>query len=64
MNMLAEIEAVMLADRILVLEHGSSALDTALILPRTRRHAMPGFNALRTSFLGALGAQEDFTTIL
>ena len=56
-------EAVLLADRILVLEHGRIALDTSINLPRPRRHAMPGFNALRASLLDALGVREDGETI-
>jgi sulfonate transport system ATP-binding protein len=52
-------EALLLGDRILVLEHGRIALDTAITLPRPRRHAMPGFNALRSTLLHALGVRED-----
>jgi sulfonate transport system ATP-binding protein len=52
-------EAVLLADRVLVLEHGRIALDTAITLPRPRRHAMRGFSTLRTTLLDALGVRED-----
>jgi sulfonate transport system ATP-binding protein len=52
-------EAVLLADRLLVLEHGRIALDTAITLPRPRRHAMQGFNTLRATLLDALGVRED-----
>jgi sulfonate transport system ATP-binding protein len=52
-------EALLLGDRILVLEHGRIALDTAISLPRPRRHAMPGFNVLRSTLLDALGVRED-----
>jgi sulfonate transport system ATP-binding protein len=55
-------EAVLLADRILVLEHGRIALDTTIDLPRPRRHAMPGFSALRATLLDALGVREDGST--
>jgi len=55
-------EAVLLADRVLVLEHGRIALDTAINLPRPRRHAMPGFNTLRAALLDALGVREDGST--
>ena len=52
-------EAVLLGDRVLILEYGRIALDTTISLPRPRRHAMPGFNALRTALLDALGVKED-----
>jgi sulfonate transport system ATP-binding protein len=52
-------EAIVLADRILVLEHGRIALDTTVGLPRPRRHADPGFNSLRETLLDALGVRED-----
>ncbi|PHK95353.1 sulfonate ABC transporter ATP-binding protein [Pseudoroseomonas rhizosphaerae] len=48
-------EAVLLADRVLVLENGRIAEDVAVELPRPRRHADPGFAALRRQLLGALG---------
>jgi sulfonate transport system ATP-binding protein len=55
-------EAVLLADRVLVLEHGRIALDTTINLPRPRRHGMQGFNALRATLLDALGVREDGST--
>ncbi|EFH13487.1 ABC transporter ATP-binding protein [Pseudoroseomonas cervicalis] len=48
-------EAVLLADRVLVLEGGRIAADIAVELPRPRRHADPGFAALRRRLLGELG---------
>jgi sulfonate transport system ATP-binding protein len=50
-------EALLLADRALVLEHGRIALDIQLDLPRPRRHDSPAFGALRTTLLEALGVQ-------
>lgn len=52
-------EAIVLADRILLLEHGRVALDTAITLPHPRRHSTPGFSALREQLLEALGVRED-----
>jgi len=52
-------EALILGDRVLVLEHGRIALDSTINLPRPRRHAMSGFNALRAKLLEALGVHED-----
>jgi sulfonate transport system ATP-binding protein len=48
-------EAVLLADRALVLSHGHIAADIAIDLPRPRRHAHPQFAALRARLLGELG---------
>lgn len=52
-------EAVLLADRVLVLEHGRIAEDVAVELPRPRRHADPGFAALRRRLLEALGVSLE-----
>jgi sulfonate transport system ATP-binding protein len=54
-------EAIMLADRILLLDRGHIALDHMVALPRPRRHASSGFNALRAMLLDALGVAEDGT---
>ena len=51
-------EALILGDRVLVLEHGRIALDTAITLPRPRRHGTPAFGAMRTVLLEALGVSE------
>jgi sulfonate transport system ATP-binding protein len=48
-------EAVLLADRVLVLADGRIAADIEITLPRPRSHAHPGFAALRTRLLGELG---------
>ncbi len=48
-------EAVLLADRAVVLEGGRIAADVAIDLPRPRRHADPRFAALRARLLGELG---------
>jgi sulfonate transport system ATP-binding protein len=48
-------EAVLLADRALVLSHGRIVADIAIDLPRPRRHADPRFAALRARLLGELG---------
>ena len=48
-------EAVLLADRALVLADGRIVEDVAIDLPRPRRHANPGFPTLRARLLRALG---------
>ncbi len=48
-------EAVLLADRALLLKAGRIAADIAIDLPRPRRHAHPRFAALRTLLLAELG---------
>jgi sulfonate transport system ATP-binding protein len=48
-------EAVLLADRALVLDGGRIAADIAIDLPRPRRHADPRFAALRARLLDELG---------
>ena len=48
-------EAIMLADRALVLEGGRIAADIAIDLPRCDRHALPEFAGLRHQLLGLLG---------
>jgi sulfonate transport system ATP-binding protein len=51
-------EALLLADRALVLEHGRIRTQIAVDLPRPRRHADPEFNRLRGALLSALGVEE------
>ena len=51
-------EAVLLADRALVLEHGRIAVETRIDLPRPRRPGTAGFAAIRTMLLQALGVHE------
>ena len=48
-------EAVLLADRVLVLDHGRIAVDEIVDLPRPRRADAPGFVDLRSRLLNALG---------
>ncbi len=48
-------EALLLADRALVLSHGCIAADVAIDLPRPRSHGHPGFAALRARLLAELG---------
>ena len=48
-----------LADRVLVLDQGRIALDLPVDLERPRRHADPGFAALRSRLLRELGVDED-----
>jgi sulfonate transport system ATP-binding protein len=48
-------EALLLADRVMVLRDGKIAVDTPITLDRPRRHADPAFNRLRTELLASLG---------
>ncbi len=50
-------EALLLADRVLVLENGQIATDVAVDLPRPRDPAEPGFGPLRARLLRALGVE-------
>ena len=50
-------EALLLADRVLVLIDGKIGIDLKVQLDRPRHHADPGFSALRTKLLAALGVQ-------
>ncbi len=50
-------EAILLADRILMLSGGQIAADIEVDLPRPRRHAHPRFTALRTRLLSELGVE-------
>ncbi|MBK1656650.1 ABC transporter ATP-binding protein [Paracraurococcus ruber] len=52
-------EALLLADRVLVLAEGRLAEDLAVGVPRPRRRAAPGFDALRLRLLATLGVDED-----
>ena len=51
-------EAVLLADRVLVLTEGRISLDLAIDLPRPRRVGGPEFDAFRDRFLAELGVLE------
>ena len=48
-------EAIMLADRVLLLDAGRIAVDQAIDLPTPRSHRQPQFLAYRESLLDALG---------
>ncbi|GBQ80406.1 aliphatic sulfonate ABC transporter ATP-binding protein [Acetobacter malorum DSM 14337] len=48
-------EALLLADRAVVLERGRIRVDVPITIPRPRRHADPGFEGLRSLLLDALG---------
>ena len=48
-------EALLLADRVMVLKDGVIAVDQPVSLERPRRHADPQFDHLRTALLAALG---------
>lgn len=52
-------EALLLADRVLVLAGGRLVQDLVVDLPRPRRRAAPGFDALRIRLLATLGVDED-----
>ena len=52
-------EALLLADRVLVLDHGRIALDTAVDAPRPRRHDSAAFIAQRATLLAAFGVTEQ-----
>jgi len=51
-------EALMLADRAVVLERGRIRTDVSVAIERPRRHADPAFEHLRSVLLDALGVQE------
>lgn len=48
-------EALLLADRVMVLKDGVIAVDMPITLDRPRRHADAGFNRLRVELLASLG---------
>jgi sulfonate transport system ATP-binding protein len=51
-------EALLLADRVLILDQGRIALDTVVDAPRPRQHDSAVFIAQRASLLAALGVTE------
>jgi sulfonate transport system ATP-binding protein len=51
-------EALLLADRVMVLEGGRIALDVEIALARPHRHDMAGFAGYRRTLLEALGVRE------
>ncbi|KHL19381.1 UNVERIFIED_CONTAM: sulfonate ABC transporter ATP-binding protein [Mumia flava] len=52
-------EAVLLADRVLVLTDGRLSLDLPVRLPATGRRQSPAFGALRSRLLAELGVGDD-----
>ena len=52
-------EAVVLADRVLVLRDGRISVDLAVDLPRPRRIGGQAFDALRDRFLAELGVHRE-----
>ena len=54
-------EAVLLADRVLVLHEGRISLDVAVGLPRPRRIGGAAFDALRDRLLAELGVHREAT---
>lgn len=52
-------EAILLADRVLVLDRGRISLDVTLDLPRPRRLSDTRFDRYRRTFLSALGVDPD-----
>jgi sulfonate transport system ATP-binding protein len=52
-------EAVLLADRALVIEHGRMIANIEIDLPRPRELDMPGFLAIRKQLLHAIGLGEN-----
>jgi sulfonate transport system ATP-binding protein len=51
-------EALLLADRVLVLIEGKIGIDLRVELDRPRHHSDPGFGVLRTKLLAALGVHD------
>ncbi|WP_280425646.1 ABC transporter ATP-binding protein [Nocardia carnea] len=56
-------EAVLLADRVLVLDEGRIAVDVSVDAPRPRTHADPAFAHHRERLLAALGVSDDPTEV-
>jgi sulfonate transport system ATP-binding protein len=52
-------EAILLADRVLVLRDGQIAIDTAIELPRPRHLGGATFDRLRGDLLRELGVELD-----
>jgi sulfonate transport system ATP-binding protein len=51
-------EALLLADRVMVLIDGKIGIDLNVPLDRPRHHSDPGFGTLRTKLLASLGVQD------
>ena len=52
-------EAILLADRVIVLENGKIAEQLRIDLPRARDTGQEGFQAIRARLLGLLGVQVE-----
>jgi sulfonate transport system ATP-binding protein len=52
-------EALLLADRVLVLDQGRIGFDLHVNLERPRRHGQPAFASLRTRLLRELGVEDE-----
>jgi sulfonate transport system ATP-binding protein len=52
-------EALLLADRVLVLDEGRIGFDLHVNLERPRRHSHPAFSTLRSRLLRELGVEDD-----
>jgi sulfonate transport system ATP-binding protein len=52
-------EALLLADRVLVLDQGRIGFDLHVNLERPRRHAQPAFASLRSRLLRELGVEDE-----
>lgn len=56
-------EAVLLADRVLVLDEGRIAIDQRIDIARPRRHAHPEFIRLREVLLAGLGVESEIEEV-
>ncbi|MFF2088168.1 ABC transporter ATP-binding protein [Nocardia sp. NPDC058176] len=56
-------EAVLLADRVLVLDEGRIAIDQRIDIPRPRKHAHPEFIRLREVLLAGLGVETEIEEV-
>ncbi|MBL0406936.1 ABC transporter ATP-binding protein [Microvirga aerilata] len=52
-------EALLLADRVLILDQGRIGFDLHVNLERPRRHGQPAFSSLRSRLLRELGVEEE-----
>ncbi|MNO01210.1 Aliphatic sulfonates import ATP-binding protein SsuB [compost metagenome] len=52
-------EAILLADRVIVLENGKIAEQVIIDLPRTRDTGQVGFQAIRARLLNLLGVEVE-----
>jgi sulfonate transport system ATP-binding protein len=52
-------EALLLADRVMVLDEGRIGFDLHVNLERPRRHSHPAFSSLRSRLLRELGVEEE-----